>query len=62
MALFFEVAASFVTLTPVAALALGVVMILAAALHLRRGERGQAARNGVILLLCLPVAYGRFCP
>lgn len=46
-------------LTPVAALGLGAIMVLAARIHLRLGEPGTAAGNMVLLALSLFVAWGR---
>jgi drug/metabolite transporter superfamily protein YnfA len=45
-------------LTPVAAALLGVVMILASVIHMRRGERSTAIGNWFVLLVCLFVVYG----
>lgn len=47
-------------LTPAAAAALGVVMVLAARVHIRRREYKTAAGNLVLLALCVVVAVGRF--
>ena len=46
-------------LTPLAAIGLGLIMILAAIVHYRRDEKGTALQNLFILLVCLFVAYGR---
>jgi uncharacterized membrane protein YphA (DoxX/SURF4 family) len=46
-------------LTPLAALGLGLIMILAAIMHYRRNENTTALQNLFILLVCLFVAYGR---
>ena len=46
-------------LTPIAAIGLGLIMILAAILHYRRDEKRTALQNLSILLVCLFVAYGR---
>lgn len=46
-------------LTPLAAIGLGLVMILAAIVHFRRDEKKTAFQNLLILLVCLFVAYGR---
>jgi uncharacterized membrane protein YphA (DoxX/SURF4 family) len=46
-------------LTPVAAGALGVIMVLAARVHVRRREYTTAAANVVLLTLCMAVAVGR---
>jgi DoxX-like family len=47
-------------LTPLAALGLGVIMVLAARIHLGLGEPGTAAGNMVLLAMCLFVAWGRW--
>lgn len=47
-------------LTPLAALGLAIVMVLAAILHVKRGENQAIGINLVLLLLSLFVAYGRF--
>ena len=47
-------------LTPLAAVGLGVVMIGAAAVHLRLREPRTALGNLVILALCVFIAIGRF--
>ncbi|MEC0372226.1 DoxX family protein [Paenibacillus chibensis] len=47
-------------LTPVAALALGVIMILAAAFHAKRREYQGIGMNIVLLVLAVFVAIGRF--
>jgi hypothetical protein len=47
-------------LTPVAALLLGVVMVLAIGFHLSRREYPNAAFNVILGLLAFAVAYGRF--
>lgn len=47
-------------LTPVAAAALGLVMVLAAIFHSRRREWQAVVFNIVLLSLALFVAYGRF--
>ena len=49
-------------LTPVAAVGLVVLMALAAAVHLRRGEKQMVPVNVVLLVLALVVAWGRFGP
>jgi uncharacterized membrane protein YphA (DoxX/SURF4 family) len=46
-------------LTGLAAVGLGVIMILAAIVHTRLGEPGNVAKNMVILALCVFVAAGR---
>ena len=48
-------------LTPIAAVSLIVIMILAAIYHLRKGEYPGVAINTVIALLAAFVAYGRYC-
>ena len=48
-------------LTPVAASCLAIVMVLAAAYHLRRAGEGQnVALNVILLVIAVLVAYGRF--
>lgn len=47
-------------LTPVAAIGLGVVMILAATVHSRLREPRNVATNLVILAVCVFVSAGRF--
>ncbi len=47
-------------LTPLAALLLGVIMVLAIGLHLSRREYPNATFNVVLGLLAFAVAYGRF--
>ncbi|MGG5173206.1 DoxX family protein [Pseudarthrobacter sp. J1738] len=49
-------------LTPLAAAALAVVMILAAVTHYRRGEYPAIIFNVILALLCAVVAWGRFGP
>lgn len=46
-------------LTPLAAVLLGVVMVLAAGFHLLRGEYIDIVRNLVLLVVAVFVAYGR---
>lgn len=46
-------------LTPLAAIGLGLIMILAAIVHYRRNEKRTALQNLLILLVCLFVTYGR---
>ena len=46
-------------LTPLAASALGLVMVLAMIFHLVRGEVPAAGFNLALLLVCLLVAWGR---
>jgi len=45
-------------LTPLAAIGLGVIMVLAARIHL--GEPATAVGNLVLLAMCLFVAWGRW--
>jgi hypothetical protein len=47
-------------LTPLAALGLGAIMVLAARIHFRLGEPGTAVGNLLLLALCLFVAGGRW--
>jgi hypothetical protein len=47
-------------LTPLAAIGLGVIMVLAARIHLGLGEPATAAGNMVLLAMCLFVAWGRW--
>jgi uncharacterized membrane protein YphA (DoxX/SURF4 family) len=47
-------------LTPIAALALGVIMILAAGLHAKRKEYKGIGMNIILLALALFVAIGRW--
>jgi uncharacterized membrane protein YphA (DoxX/SURF4 family) len=47
-------------LTPLAALGLGLVMVLAGGFHLSRHENPAIIGNIVLLLVALFVAYGRF--
>lgn len=47
-------------LTPLAAVGLGLIMLLAAGFHARRGEGQAVALNAVLLLLAAFVAYGRW--
>jgi uncharacterized membrane protein YphA (DoxX/SURF4 family) len=49
-------------LTPLAAVGLVLLMIGAAATHLRRHETQMVAVNGVLLILAAVVAIGRFGP
>ncbi|MGZ3498178.1 MAG: DoxX family protein [Vulcanimicrobiaceae bacterium] len=46
-------------LTPAAALGLGIIMVLACIVHVRRRELQTASMNFVILAVCLFVAFGR---
>lgn len=47
-------------LTPAAASGIGVIMVLAARVHVRRREYRTAAANLVLLSLCVAVTAGRF--
>ena len=47
-------------LTPIAAAALALVMVLAAIYHLRKGEYKGIGINFVLFALCLAVAYFRY--
>lgn len=49
-------------LTPLAAVGLAVVMLLAANTHRRRGEPGAIAFNAVLLVAAVVVAWGRLGP
>lgn len=49
-------------LTPLAAVGLVVLMLLAAATHARRKEPSNVAINGVLLALAAVVAWARFGP
>jgi uncharacterized membrane protein YphA (DoxX/SURF4 family) len=49
-------------LTPVAAAGFAVLLILAAALHLRRREPSALVVTGSLLVLSVLVAWGRFGP
>lgn len=49
-------------LTPLAAAGLVVLMVLAAATHVRRKEPTNIAVNAVLLVLAAFVAWGRFGP
>jgi uncharacterized membrane protein YphA (DoxX/SURF4 family) len=46
-------------LTPLTAIMLGVVMILAANIHYKRGESQNVINNMIILALCIFIAAGR---
>jgi uncharacterized membrane protein YphA (DoxX/SURF4 family) len=46
-------------LTPISAVLLGIIMILAGRIHYRRGENRNVATNMVVLILCLFIAWGR---
>lgn len=47
-------------LTPLAAAGLALIMVLASIFHLSRGETFMLAPNGVLFLLAVFVAYGRW--
>ena len=49
-------------LTPLAAIGIAVIMVLAIGLHTRRKEPGAIAFNAVLLILAALVAWGRFGP
>jgi uncharacterized membrane protein len=49
-------------LTPIAATGLAVIMVLAAATHIRRKEPSGVAFNAALLVLAALVAWGRFGP
>ncbi|GAA2157973.1 DoxX-like protein [Humibacillus xanthopallidus] len=49
-------------LTPLAATGLVIVMVLAAAVHVRRKEYSGVVVNAVLLVLAALVAWGRFGP
>lgn len=49
-------------LTPLAAVGLAIIMVLAIAIHAKRRESQAIAINVVLLALCLFVAWGRFGP
>lgn len=49
-------------LTPIAAACLAVVMVLAAATHIRRKEPSGVVVNAVLFALAVFVAWGRFGP
>jgi hypothetical protein len=49
-------------LTPIAATALALVMVLAAITHARRKEPSGIAFNAVLLIALVAVAWGRFGP
>lgn len=51
-----------VVLTPLAAVGLAVVMVLAGIYHFRKGEYSGIVVNAVFLALALLVAWGRFGP
>ena len=47
-------------LTPLAAAGLVIVMLLASGFHIQRGELRNIGMNGVLLVLALVIAVGRF--
>jgi uncharacterized membrane protein len=49
-------------LTPLAAVGLGITMLLAAAYHARKKELPAIGLNAVLLILAALVAWGRFGP
>lgn len=49
-------------LTPLAATGAAIIMVLAAIVHLRRGEPASIAPNVVLGALAVVVAWGRFGP
>lgn len=49
-------------LTPLAAVGLAVIMVLAAIVHLRRGEGSMVVGNAVLFVLAVFVAVMRFGP
>ncbi|MGW3725036.1 DoxX family protein [Streptomyces sp. NPDC000851] len=49
-------------LTPLAAVGLGVTMLLAASYHARKKELSAIGFNAVLLILVVLVAWGRFGP
>jgi len=49
-------------LVPLAATGLAITMVLAAVVHIRRGEARQIAPNVVLFALAAFVAWGRFGP
>jgi len=49
-------------LTPIAAAALAVVMVLASGVHARRKEPSGIAFNAVLFVLAAVIAWGRFGP
>ncbi|WP_112140804.1 DoxX family protein [Glycomyces dulcitolivorans] len=51
-----------VVLTPIAAAALALTMVLAAAYHVRKGEYSALGINGVLFLIAAVIAWGRFGP
>ena len=51
-----------VILTPLAAVGLGLIMVLAAIYHFRKREYSTIAVNAVILIIAAVIAWGRFGP
>ncbi|WP_205326334.1 DoxX family protein [Glycomyces sp. YM15] len=51
-----------VTLTPLAAVGLGLIMVFAAIYHIRKGEYSSIVVNAVILLIAAVIVWGRFGP
>lgn len=49
-------------LTPIAAVGLAIIMVLAAALHIRRGEYSAVVANAVLFAIAVVIAWGRFGP
>jgi uncharacterized membrane protein len=49
-------------LTPLAAVGLGITMLLAATYHARKKESPAIGLNAVLLILAVLVAWGRFGP
>ncbi|MCW2639042.1 MAG: hypothetical protein JWP76_1348 [Dactylosporangium sp.] len=49
-------------LTPIAATGLAIVMILAAIVHIRRGEAKQTPVNAVLFVIAAIIMWGRFGP
>jgi len=49
-------------LTPLAAVGLAVIMVLAAITHARRKEPGAIAFNAVLFVVAVVIAWGRFGP
>lgn len=49
-------------LTPLAAVGLAIIMLLAMVVHYRRNEYGAIGFNAVLLILAVVVAWGRFGP
>lgn len=49
-------------LTPIAATGLAIIMVLAAATHVRRKEPSGVAFTAVLFVLAVLVAWGRFGP